>query len=742
MVAPGSDEQHGTFFEGMASQGPVPPEPPPPAAAPPAPAAGPPPAPPAGPTAAAPVEAPVVAPVVAPPANPASIHLTLVFGASLLPMLALSQIRTPRVMVLVVLTVYVIVATLWTRSQYVESLDGQLTVPTRFLIRLLCVGGAAAALVGGIVGSLREKDLPWVLGWVESLARSNWPGTLLVGGVIGVYLGIGFVIVRRRARIGVAWDLANASGTPLGAVEVTEATLVRRLAAMLVALVIGLALLGRVPTAIPLLLILGGVVGFPYNLSLLSEHAIRRVSASGSSLRRGRLLAGLGIVAVGVGVSRAVGGTWVPAAAMVLLALLVLAISSSTLADIAVVLAAVALLGVTPAQDRPLADVPSAPAPVLVALGDSYMSGEGAATFIEGTDQGGGNECRRASTAWPVLTSQTRFRGLVFLACSGADSFNIRDGEKDSWSPEPEEQPGEGMTQLARWATTYAETVPDPALVVLSAGGNDAGFSKIGLTCLAPGDCNDEEPEALWGEGNLDRVENRLRQTYAQVREQFKDSPVAVIPYPDPVARAEGCPQADLSSGDIAFIRKFLTELNKRIATVAADYGFHYVAPMVTALADQHLQLCDRKNNGRPGLNFIGIRSVSGLAEQRFNPTKWHHNSLHPNERGHAAMNVAFQVWLDEQGGVAGLQDPSDLRPVVGGAGPVDEVYPGGFEGCAAFAVDDSDGCQKQSVSWALRSTGWFALSHGIVALLVMLGAWLAGVTFFGWRRAIAAGSP
>lgn len=721
MVEPGSDEGHGTFFEGMASQAPVLPEASP------------------GPSPSAPP--PVTPPASAPPANPASIHLTLFFGASLLPMLALSQIRTPRVMVLVVLTVYVVVATLWTRSQYVESLDGQLTVPTRFLIRLLCVGGAAAALVGGVVGSLREKDLPWVFGWVESLARSNWPGTLLVGGVIGVYLGIGFVIVRRRAQIGVAWDQANAAGTSLGAGEVTSARLVRRIVVMLVTLVIGLALLGRAPVVIPVVLILAAVVGFPYNLSLLSEHAIRGLSASGAGLRWRRLATGLALVAVGVGTGRAVGGTWVPAVALLLLALLVLAISSSTLADIAVVLAAVALLGVTPAQDRPLADVPAAPAPVLVALGDSYMSGEGASTFIEGTDEGGGNECRRASTAWSVLASQTRFRGLVFLACSGADSFNIRDGAKDSWLPRPEEQPGEGMTQLARWTETYAAKVPDPALVVISAGGNDAGFSKIGLTCLAPGDCNDEEPEALWGKGNLDRVENRLRQTYAQVRERFRDSPVAVIPYPDPVAKAGGCPQADLSTGDIAFIRTFLTELNKRIATVAADYGFHYVSPMVTALADQHLQLCDPENNGRPGLNFIGIRSVSGLAEQRFNPTKWHHNSLHPNERGHAAMNVAFQVWLDEQGGVAGLQDPGELRPVVGGAGPADEVYPGGFEGCAAFAVDDADGCQQQSVAWALRSTGWFALSHGALALLVMAGAWLAGVTFFGWRRAVAAGS-
>lgn len=700
---PGSSSPPGTYFEGMASQ--------------------------EGPGGAQP----------APPSNPASIRLTLVFAASLLPMLALSQIRTPRVGVLVVLTLYVVVATLWTRSQYVDSLDGTLTVPTRHLIRLLCGGGAIGVVLGGLLVSLREKELSGLFGWVESLARSDWPGTFLVGGVIALYLGIGFVIARRRAHIGVAWDTAHEAGTPVGDLEVSTATLLRRMALMLLLAVLGLALLGRTPVLVPLALLAAGVLPFPYTLSLLSEHAIRTVTGSGPTLRWRPFGIGLVLVALGITVSRALGGTWLPAVAMALLALLVLAISSSTLADIAVVLAAVALLGVTPAQDRLLADVPEPPAPVLVAFGDSYLSGEGASRFIEGTDQGGGNECRRASTAWPVLASQTRFKGLVFLACSGADSYNIRDPLGDDLTPRPEPQDGVERTQLAEYAARYAAQVPDPALVVLSAGGNDAGFSKIGLTCLAPGDCNDEETAALWGEGNLDRVENRLRQTYAQVRALFPDSPVAVAPYPDPVATDGGCSQADLSAGDVAFIRRFLTELDARIEKVAADYGFYYVEPLVTALAEAHLQLCDPANNGRPGLNFIGIRSVGGLAEQRFNPTKWHHNSLHPNERGHAAMNVAFQVWLDEQGGVAGLENPDVRRPVVAGPAPQAEVYPGGFAGCAAYAVDDPEGCQQQSVAWALRSTGWFALSHGVVALLVLVGSWLAAVVFFGWRRAVAA---
>ena len=78
----------------------------------------------------------------------------------------------------------------------------------------------------------------------------------------------------------------------------------------------------------------------------------------------------------------------------------------------------------------------------IVAFGDSFISGEGAPTFFDGTDQKGAerNECRRAPTAYPVLMADRTAgtsgsdpddtgrssivgleeSGLDFLACSGA----------------------------------------------------------------------------------------------------------------------------------------------------------------------------------------------------------------------------------------------------------------------------------------------------------------------------------
>jgi len=683
--------------------------------------------------------------------DPASVRPTIAFVAALALLLSLAQARTPRVVVLVAFVVYVSAATLWVRAQYAESLDNRLTVPKRGVVWGLCGGGVLIGVVGALFAASNGlADLP---------VRA---GGLILVGVLMFYLGLGFLIMRSRSRIGRAEDEAHRSAsTPLDQpapqrwaeheAEVSIRERLRRwdpgsreklvwlLIVMLAVVTLGLLLLGRVPIGWAGAVIGLGVVAFPFTLNLLSEYAIREFA---DAERRTRLLngvVGVLLVIVGTVISWRLGGTWLAAAAMAVLALLIVALASATLADIAVVLAAVALMGLTPAQDSEPAGPSQSSTKVLVALGDSYLSGEGASTFIKGTDEGDGNECRRAISAWPVLASQQPpFDGLVFLACSGAGTFNVRDPAGDDLQPEPIAQTGEANTQLAKYAAQYKETVRDPALVVLSIGGNDAGFSTIGLSCLAPGDCNEEEPSRLWSEDNLDRVENRLRQTYAQVRKDFASSPVAVVPYVNAVAEAAPCPQADLSQGDVEFIRTFLEQLNERIKEVASAYGFYYLESMVSALEDHHLQLCDAANNGRPGVNFIGLRSVNGLAEQRFNPTQWDHNSLHPNERGHAAMLVAFQRWLADMGGLDALQTPEERSadPVVK---PVSETYatePG--QDCAAYQVDGPDGCKAQSTAWAERETAMFVLKRGVLALVVIAGAWLASVAFFGGRHAAA----
>jgi len=660
----------------------------------------------------------------------------------------------PRWVVMVALAVYAAIALGWVWAQYRESLESTPTVPKWRTVVGVCGVGLLCVAYGILVGP-PETESAEPLSSFEQLALVRGPGVLLLIGVIALYWGFGFVIVRTRAGIGQALD----GPQPQGVTTSRELHRMERLllwmgtpqrvpvpvlaiGVMLVLVTAGLGLLGSLSSA-PLLIGLG-VLAFPFALSLLSETAIRWCERLNSDRRWLVLVIGAFFAMVGTLVSWGLGDSKFPLFLMLALGLLIIAITSATLIDVAVVLAAVALLGVTVAPDDKLPEV-SDPGGALVVLGDSYMSGEGADRYIDGTDIGGGNECRQARTAWAVragdeLLEKGEVTGTVFLACSGADSFNIRYATGEQLDPEPEAQYLPGRTQLAEYREKFAGSSEDPALVVLSIGGNDAGFASIGLTCLAPGDCDDDQPSNLWSAGNMQRVENRLRQVYTQVRSTFENTPVVIAPYPDPLDVSAPCASADLSEGDVRFIRTFLTRLNATIKSVTDDYGFYYAEPMVDALKQEGLQLCGDSKDG-PGINFIGIRGVGGLVEHRLNPTKWHHNSLHPNARGHAAMNDSFQFWLDNQQdateeGLAALQSPLERIGVAKGAAPVDEKYVAQYSGCAAYKIDHERGCKALSTEWALRESGVFLLSRGAWVLFTIFGAWLIGIAFFGDRRA------
>ena len=143
------------------------------------------------------------------------------------------------------------------------------------------------------------------------------------------------------------------------------------------------------------------------------------------------------------------------------------------------------------------------------------MSGEGADIYYSESDQERGqhkNHCNRAPTAWAAMAGQTSrlFDSVAFLACSGARTYNVRHEV-----PPPERartsktaqynEPGTQLDQVDALKERLGEDF-NPSLVVISLGGNDAGFSTIGIMCLAPGDCI--EKRELW-ERNLDEVGRR-----------------------------------------------------------------------------------------------------------------------------------------------------------------------------------------------------------------------------------------
>ena len=457
--------------------------------------------------------------------------------------------------------------------------------------------------------------------------------------------------------------------------------------------------------------------------------------------------------------------------------MIIVAQASSTHADVAIAVALAAIMGVTPhPQPLPQSVPPSTTAvPTLVAIGDSYMSGEGASIFFEGTDDGGGNQCRRAPTAWAALAAEDdSYPAFAFLACSGATTGHVYyhpDGAFKEIPASPDAQvyrdrlddrglirtqPGDRDTQLESWQKDKQAGNLQPELVVVSLGGNDAGFSTVGSMCLAPGSC--DEREDLWLD-SLDQVRDRLTLAYAQIDETFPDTPVVAVSYPDPIANTAletPCNQVSLRREEREFIHRFLigpgqdVGLNDVIRETSEEFGFHFL-DMERALADAHLQLCDEKNAGRPGINFVGLRSVRGAAGQRFNPANWIHSSLHPNERGHAAMFKVFRTWRE-----ANLE-PTARLSVSPEAKARKALTYGSWrsspEAEAAASVDqagqcdlfekDGQGCRQVGSRWTAQQIGWMLLKGGLeFSLAAAAFAWLFSVGLFAFHRRRKAVAP
>ena len=312
------------------------------------------------------------------------------------------------------------------------------------------------------------------------------------------------------------------------------------------------------------------------------------------------------------------------------------------------------------AHEVPPATQPEPGDELIVAFGDSYISGEGATEFIEGTNETNperGNQCRRAPTAYPVtLVEQSDTPDVpdrvLFLACSGAVARDLWAGRPNGTEPVPQlRQYRDAMSSGAEDTDPTRDLdEADVTAVLVSMGGNDAGFGEIGKACIAPGDCSTVGARFA---DRLEHVGERLDRAYTELEEEVdgvpRDAdgnlPVYVMAYPMPVA-AGGCWWTLLSSGDHDFIRAFVDDLNDTVKAVAEEHDFRFVAAVESSFVPDRLRICDRNTPKGLGMNFIALNPVSGRLIDVINPQNWIHNSFHPNETGHAAMRDTVEAAL------------------------------------------------------------------------------------------------
>lgn len=216
----------------------------------------------------------------------------------------------------------------------------------------------------------------------------------------------------------------------------------------------------------------------------------------------------------------------------------------------------------------------SKPQEFVVALGDSYSSGEGGTspgenayykeTDLLGNDPVRRNACHRSPHAWSRQSTLSFSKTLGeladgfdpqldyhLLACSGAEVFNLLPTEITLRGGQPLPQDAEGragtsrfgeLTQLDRGFLDKNTT-----LVTLSVGGNDAGFSDVVSACVVEADC----ASAPWVTGGLPKREAVVRRIQEvvqpsivtllqQIHRQAPNADVALMGYPQ-LLSGTGC---------------------------------------------------------------------------------------------------------------------------------------------------------------------------------------------------------
>ena len=194
-----------------------------------------------------------------------------------------------------------------------------------------------------------------------------------------------------------------------------------------------------------------------------------------------------------------------------------------------------------------LAPAAVAAASQYVALGDSYSSGVGTRVFYSES-----GSCKRSPEAYPPKVASQKGYTLSFQACSGAKTTDVN------------------SNQLGTLTSTTA-------LVTITIGGNDAGFSNVIVNCaLYYFTCGSSINEANSFIAN--KLPGLLDTTYNDIRTRATTAHVVVLGYPHLFTK-EGatCNVNFLTSSNEKKLNETGDKLDAAIKARAGAHGFTFV---------------------------------------------------------------------------------------------------------------------------------------------------------------------
>jgi lysophospholipase L1-like esterase len=294
----------------------------------------------------------------------------------------------------------------------------------------------------------------------------------------------------------------------------------------------------------------------------------------------------------------------------------------------------------------------------VVALGDSYASGQGAPDrpfrwwrFWEpvGWADRRCNRSNRAPSAQAVamLEEQGQSVGLESFTCSGAGIDEGLLGPQMGPEPEPGDLP---LPPQVGALKAFAEE-HEVAAVTIGAGGNDLYFQPVVLACMAFG-CEVSKPLVDQRLALLPGLLDALAQELAEIPD-LEPASVLLVEYPNPARAADGSycdrappgdPFALLSEEDARWAGDYVVpRLNHELCAAARRHGFRYVDGVASRF-DAHGYCAQPQNL----VNSVG---ESTLRQRHYR------GGMHPNAAGHRAIGERLAEEL--AGMIAGQPAPA-----------------------------------------------------------------------------------
>lgn len=319
-----------------------------------------------------------------------------------------------------------------------------------------------------------------------------------------------------------------------------------------------------------------------------------------------------------------------------------------------------------------------------VAMGDSYSSGEGTASYDSGTDTGkdsGQDSCHRASddlskAAYPaLLVNDPSLRdqvpsALSFVACSGSTIDEVVKGNRN----------GNGE------ASQMEALDGDVTLVTLSVGGDDLGFSSVLENCVnepwhdrSDDQCSKEqEPKIrqLMDKGdpsrNLPPLNQRLIKLYKAIHDAAPRARILVMGYPHifPLTGDNSCGLPGfryMDANNINWLNKMSTELRGYIRDAVQASGVAEFVDAYDALVDpsgvDHSACGDNDTWENELILYHNLFGPVGCAPHIgpvpfFGWRCFEPESFHPNPAGYRAFATVFAAYIQARQRAAG-SDPA-----------------------------------------------------------------------------------